>query len=154
MRRLSTIQILTAAALVAGVFATNNTVAAASPADYRRGMIELAPVVRDWAEDVQLTADAALTKPELACSAHMAELANRGFGITDDLIGTGLNAPRGLMASHAALQNAVARMADAAAGACYNPAGSAVIINGETTDLNRALIRVRNFAEGAFGGGR
>lgn len=92
-RKMSTTKMVLGGALVAGAFGMFGGVAAASPNDYRAGMKDLVPQANQWVADVTMTADAALTKPELGCGAEMAELVLRGESIAADLAGTGLNAP-------------------------------------------------------------
>lgn len=153
-RKMSTTKLVLGGALVAGAFGVFGGVAAASPNDYRAGMKDLVPQANQWVADVTMTADAALTKPELGCGAEMAELALRGESIAADLVGTGANAPRALTTAHGQMARSVARMTDAARAACGNPAGAVGMIAAEQAGYSASMLRINVFVTRAYASGR
>lgn len=153
MRRFTHMQVLFASTLLVGAFAFSTGAAAASPNDYRAGMPGLLQDVQIWAGDVEMTTAAAITKPELACSDSMVELARRGHSIADDLVGTGQHVPGALAASHNELTATVLRMTGAVEQACGNSAGAAQAVQADKSAQSRAMFRIDNFVNGGFGQG-
>ncbi len=149
-----TLKTMLGSALVAGAFGMFGGVAAASPNDYRAGMQDLIPQANQWMADLAMTADAAVTKPEVACGAQMAELALRGASIAADLEGTGQSAPRALAAAHTQATQAVVRMAAAAGAACGNPAGTVSVVAGERAGYSASMVRINVFVSRAYASGR
>ncbi|MCE7938691.1 hypothetical protein DCC79_06270 [bacterium] len=149
-----TLRTMLGTALVAGAFGIFGGEAAASPSDYRAGMRELMPQADQWIAELTMTADAALTKPEVACGAQMAELALRGASIAADLEGTGQNAPRPLAAAHTQATRSVAHMAVAARAACGNPAGTVGVIASESAGYSASMLRINVFVARSYASGR
>ncbi len=139
---------------LAGAFVTSNGIAAASPSDYRAGMKDLVPQANAWVSDLEMTAAAALSKPELACGDQMAELARRGVSIAADLRGTGENAPRALVSANTQMTQSVERMAAAAAVACGDPAALADSVTDEKAGYNAAMLRINVFVQRSYASGR
>lgn len=153
MSKLNRVQIVTTAALVLGALSLSSRHAEASPKGYRDAMKTFAPVIADWAAELQVTSSAALAKPELACGAQMSELARRGASIAADL--EGMDAPAALDAAQEGLTRSVRQMTDAADAACGNPGAAALRVQTVRPGFDASLLRIRNFATGAFtGGGR
>jgi hypothetical protein len=138
--------------LLVGAFALTRGTAAASPDNYRAGMPGLITDVKVWVQDVEMTLDASLAKPELACDAHAVELAHRGEWITADLVGTGGHAPAALAASHTALAGSMAAMTDAVETACGGSVGALAAVQAQKAGQNRAMFRISNFVNGSFTG--
>lgn len=153
MSKRNRLQLMTIAALVLGALSLSSRQAEASPKDYRDAMKIFAPVIADWAADLQVTSSAALAKPELACGAQMSELARRGASIAADL--EGMDAPAALDAAHQGLTRSVRQMTGAADTACANTGAAAAQVQSARPGFDSSLLRIRNFATGAFtGGGR
>lgn len=153
MRSTTLKQTLVASVLLAGAFALTTGAAAASPNDYRVGMPSLIHDTQVWVQDVEMTLDAALAKPELACDAHASELVRRGESIAADLVGTGTYAPAALAASHGAMTSSLVAMTDAVETACGNPAGALQAVQAQKAGQSRAIFRISNFVNGSFGNG-
>lgn len=152
MRRFKSMQVVMASMVVVGAFVLSNGVAAASPKEYRAGMVELVPEANAWVAELETTLGAAMSKPELACGAQMAELALRGDSLVSDLEGTGRNVPAALASQHEQMTGAVQVMSQAAGSACGDAAGAVGTVAGQRDGYNRAMFRIRNFSSRAFGG--
>jgi len=150
MRSLNLIQTLTVSTLLVGAFVFSTGVANANPNDYRNGMKGLAGAVDAWVAEVEMTADAAVAKPEIACSAQMAELTRRGGYLIDDLSGTGRDVPAALAGAHEALTASVATMTQATMGACTNPVGTVETVQDAKAGYTSAMNRIHNFVGRAF----
>ena len=123
MKRMTLTALMTTLALVA--FANDAHLASADTGDYVDGMKPFAPVIERWAFETRELTAAAVAKPELACSAEMAEMALRGFSIADDLDGMLAGAPKLLVLRHVQVAREVRVMASAAERACADAPGAA-----------------------------
>lgn len=150
MRRLVyTVGMMTA--LAASVLPFAGSVAAASaPEEYRAVMQDFVPTIENWGTQADMALDAAVAKPELACSAEMAELAFVGQGIADDLVGTADKAPKSLMTAHYDLTTAVANMAQAGRQSCADSAAAAKSFEFEKTHFDTALAQIKLLTENPF----
>lgn len=152
MRRHTLTHTLIAATLILSGFALTQGAALAGPADYRAGMAGIAPEIMTWADEVAMTTDAALAKPEIACGAQMAELTRRGQSIAADLRGMEGTAPAALAGAHRQVTASVIEISQATAAACKNPSAAAQAVQAQRSPMSRSLFRLRNFATRAFGG--
>jgi len=144
--RKPTMKFLFALTIIGGLSGATATHAAAGPADtYREAMKPFLPVIEAWADDVDGLAHAAVAKPELACSAEMADLAARGGYMSGDLAGT--DAPDALAAAHATLTAAVADLGAVAASACADPAATGAEVEAQVEILRDALNKIRTFTD-------
>ena len=141
-------------ALVIGALAVTTDVAAANPADdYRETMGPFAHELDRWAGELHTEAQAAVAKPELACSEKMMELSRIGHAMVDDLKGT--DAPNALEDAHDELTTATLNMAHAAAVACGDASLLAETITREHDDyFAPALTKIENFVDSPFSSGR
>jgi hypothetical protein len=152
MRRNALTHTLIAATLILSGFAITQGAALAGPNDYRAGMAGLTPEIASWADEVAMTTDAALAKPEIACSAQMAELTLRGQSIAADLRGMASEAPAALAGAHSQVTASVIAMSQATAAACESSSAAAQAVQVQRSPMSRSLFRLRNFATRAFGG--
>jgi hypothetical protein len=130
-------------------FVGNARTAAADTNDYADGMKDFAPVIERWAYETLSTTAAAQAKPELACSADMAELAIRGFSIAADLDGMTVDAPKMLVPTHRTVVQDVRLMATAAEIACGDASGAADVAAQAHSDFAGPMKRLRNYAQRA-----
>ncbi len=121
MKRMST---LIAGLLTLIAFTATANTASADMGDYAWGMEPFAPVIERWATEAQELTTAALAKPELACSAEMAEMTLRGRSIADDLDGMTRLAPEPIVLTHVQLSRSVRVMAAAAGHSCEDAAAA------------------------------
>jgi len=154
MRRFNLVNLTIVTTVFAGAFALTHGIAAASPSDYRAGMAGLLPEAAAWVAEAEMTTGAALAKPEIACSAPMAELGRRGGWIVDDLNGTGKLAPRALAGAHANLTASVARMTVAVESACGDHLTAAQVVQSTKPVYRNANFKLNNFVNRVFGNGR
>jgi hypothetical protein len=129
--------------------ATSGAASANTLEDYRTAMKPFAVDMEAWADRLSELSEAAVSKPEIACSAEYAELARIGGWTVADLAGT--EAPAGLADAHAALTASVAAMTEAARGACGDAAGAAEAIAAERAGFDTALLQIRVFTDNLFG---
>lgn len=147
MRRTMKTLMTTALILTASLF-TSSVASADSTADYRNAMNPFLPTVTDWVAEALPLVRATETKPELACGDDMAELAQRGVWLSQDLVGTGQSAPAGLQGDHEALSEAMAKMVAASQSVCADAAAARQTVNGEVEQYENALRTVQNFLSG------
>ena len=102
---------LAATALVLSFTISHTTASANEIEDYAEAMRSFTPVIQDWVDEVEATAEAAQAKPEILQSAELAELAMRGERIARDLEGTA--APGALAEAQAQLVDALGALAAA-----------------------------------------
>lgn len=90
-------------------------VASADAADedpYRYGMPGLMEFIGNWNGEVGAFLGSVAAKPELACSAEQQELVRRGQSMVNDLVGSGVYAPEGLVAAHQLATDGLRRAVD------------------------------------------
>jgi len=134
--------------VLAGVAITATVAHADSAADYRKAMDPFLPTVTDWVDEAVPLVRATEQKPKLACSDEMATLAQRGVWLSQDLAGTGLIAPEGLQADHAALAASTAVLVQATQNVCADPAAARQTVNDEIDSYRSALRKVQTFLTG------
>ena len=142
------IQALTALTLTAASLFVFAGPAAANPIEYQYAdnMAGLLSSIDLWSADLDELSMAAVAKPELACSAEMAELSRIGASIADDLAGT--SAPEFMGFSHGQLTGAVAQMANLAGESCGDAEGAAHdIATLAETDLAPASEAIGQYVE-------
>lgn len=144
MRRL--IQTLLAATALSAAFTLSSRAAHADEIDtYAASMRPFTPVITDWTVEVDHTAIAIQTKPELACSTDVAELARRGRGMADDLYGTA--APEALAAQHARLAGAIDRIALLTGATCGRPFALNAAVAHDMAEARAALVWIRYYTD-------
>jgi hypothetical protein len=119
--------------------------------DYRGAMRAFVGALDNYSDKLEVAAEAAVVKPELACGAELAELATIAQGMTADLQGTARLAPAHLAAVHAQLTDSVTTMGAQAEAACYDAAAAASVIRAERPAFDWALTQIEFHAK--FGGG-
>ncbi len=146
MKRMTT---LIAGLLTLIAFAATANTASADMGEYARGMEPFAPVIERWAYETRELSTAAVAKPELACSAEMAEIALRGQSIADDLDGMTRLTPKHIVLTHVMVAREVRGMADAAELACYDPSVAAEQIDEGYEDFAGPMKRIRTYVSRA-----
>ena len=142
MRRL--IQTFALTAVLSAAFVATAAHASADEIDtYRDAMRDFAPVITDWTNDVDSLASASVAKPELVCSAEIADLAARGNSMAEDLAGT--VAPAALAAQHSRLANAVDAISVMSATACGAPITLTAAIDHDLSEARAALVWIRHY---------
>lgn len=144
MRRL--IQSALAAAALAAAFTFTGRQAHADELDtYAAAMRPFTPVIADWTREVDHMAIAIQTKPELACSTDVAELAQRGRGMADDLFGT--TAPEALAGQHVRLADAIDHIASITGATCGSPIALNVAAAHDLAEARAALVWIRYYTD-------
>lgn len=144
MRRL--IQTVALTTALAAAFVIHHGAAHADELDtYAQSMRPFTPVIAAWTTDVDHMAVAIQTKPELACSSDIAELARRGHGIATDLFGTA--APDALAVQHARLANAIDHVAAIANTSCGSPIALESLVSHDMREARAALVWIRYYTD-------
>jgi hypothetical protein len=141
-------------AIVAASIASARPAAAETPStgDYRTAMRAFVKDLDNWAEKLEVAADAAVVKPELGCGAELAELAQIGDWMTADLEGTARLAPDYLAGVHGKLTSTVATMGDQAELACYDAGSAAEAIHSQRAAFDWAIRQIQLYVRyGASG---
>jgi hypothetical protein len=156
-RTVSTVALtLTATTLAAALSlgADTRLASAATPVDenYRDAMRVFVRDLSKWGAGLQESADAAVIKPELGCSAEMIEQVTSGQWMVDDLAGTARLAPAHLAYVHGMLIDSVSALSAEAGGACYDPAAAAEAIRAERVGFDWAIAQIAFHAKHGGGG--
>ena len=149
-----TTRALIAIALTVSFFsATANVVAADEADDYREAMEPFTADLARWADGLTTVSNAAVGKPELACTEDYAELARIGGWMADDLHGMADNdlVLHETAAAHELLLSSLETMTDAATNACGDSAAAAEIITAQKVDYDLAINAIRLVISGSFG---
>lgn len=142
MRRMWMTAFLTAVAFAAH---TNAAHADTDLREYKEAMRAFAPVIAAWTAEAKSFGDAALTKPELVCTAEATEMARRGDSIADDLAGTA--APDALVMAQVDLGNAFVEMSGALNDACGASVPLARTLEPSVFKAQRSLAAIRRFVD-------
>jgi hypothetical protein len=134
---------LTAAAMLMN---TNSASADAGEMSYKLAMQQLTPQVASFTEDVESLVSASMAKPELACSAEMAELSLIGASIAADI--DGAVAPSLVSFEHGKLVGTLNVLADAAGNACGQADIAAEAVAGVSNEHAGYLNVVKTFTAG------
>ncbi len=138
--------------LAVGALIGATRVASANPVrEYRDVMQAFVPDIRSWSAETNGLIEAAVAKPELGCSAQLADLVKRGQHTSLDLAGTTQLAPRALKSAHQQVTAAVAELAAAGENACGNEVLAAARAEQAVRKLNLGLARIQQFLGGPRG---